>query len=352
MHRIAWGLVSLVLAASSFAAPDAFKDPLDVSAPTLMRRLVSTHTNAVTRAGDRLVAVGIGGLVLVSDDGGEQWTQASVPVSSDLTDVHFPTPTDGWAVGHDGVVLRTRDGGRTWHRQFDGRAARKLLIDHFQPLADAGDADAARHLRDVELNYASGPEQALLGVWFRDAQHGFVCGSFGTLFATDDGGLTWKSWVERVEVDTPPHFYAIRGTRRGVLMASEKGIVFRLDPATDRFVALHTGYAGTFFNLLELDGAVLAMGLRGNVYRLAGDGDAWKKVSTAVTSSVTSGTRLHDGSALLATQMGQLLLTRDGGKSFDLVPADKPMSYTGLAMATPKTAVAAGLGGVRVIPLQ
>ena len=33
----------------------------------------------------------------------------SVPVSSDLVAVAFPTPQQGWAVGHDGVILASAD---------------------------------------------------------------------------------------------------------------------------------------------------------------------------------------------------------------------------------------------------
>lgn len=351
MHKLACGALVLALATTAFAAPATFKDPLDVPAMMLKRQMVSTQMQAVTRAGDRLVAVGIRGLVLVSDDGGKQWTQASVPVSSDLTDVHFPTAKDGWAVGHDGVVLHTRDGGKSWEKQFDGRMAQKQLTAHFQSLVDGGSTEAQRFLQDTQLNYADGSEQTLLGVWFQDAKHGFVCGSFGTVFATNDGGITWESWVENVDADTPPHFYAIRGTQKGVLMASEKGIVFRLDPARKRFVAMQTGYAGTFFSLLELGDAVLALGLRGNAYRLKGNGDKWAKVETGVTGTITSSTPLPDGGALLATFMGQLLITRDGER-FQLVPVAKPMSYAGVSAAAPGTAVVAGSSGIRMIPLK
>ena len=60
------------------------------------------------------------------------WQQADVPVSSDLVAVPFPTPTHGWAVGHDGVVLHSADAGahldaparRPQRRQADGRVLR------------------------------------------------------------------------------------------------------------------------------------------------------------------------------------------------------------------------------------
>lgn len=362
VSKLACGVLAIALAAPVLAAPDTFKDPLDVQATMLKRRLASTHTNAITHAGNRLVAVGIGGLVVYSDDGGKQWLQASVPVSSDLTDVYFPTPKTGWAVGQDGVVLRTRDSGQTWEKQLDGRATEKLLKMHFEVLFHTGNADAPRYQSDVQLNYAGGPEQVLLSVWFKDEQHGFVAGSFGTLLATDDGGETWTSWVEKVEAQTPPHYYAIRGTKLGVMMASEQGVIFRLDPDKQRFVPMQTGYNGTFFNLLETRDSVFALGLRGNAYRLKTGTTTWEKLETGASGSITSGTQLADGSVLLATQMGQLLMTRDDGASFSKVQIAQPMSFTGIVAVEPDatkpnatetaTIAASGVSGVRAMTLQ
>ena len=50
-----------------------------------------SHTvlQAITQAGQRLVAVGERGLVLLSDDAGKHWRQAQVPVSVTLT-AHQP----------------------------------------------------------------------------------------------------------------------------------------------------------------------------------------------------------------------------------------------------------------------
>src|SRR3954464_14245696 len=122
--------IVLRLAALAFAAParagDAFVDPLDAasSSSTLSpRRLL----NAAVFAGGRVVAAGQRGHVGSSDDKGKTWTQAEVPVSSDLTALSFPSSQRGWAVGHDGVVLATTDGGRSWTRQLDGRGIEKLL---------------------------------------------------------------------------------------------------------------------------------------------------------------------------------------------------------------------------------
>jgi photosystem II stability/assembly factor-like uncharacterized protein len=87
------------------SATTGFVDPLVTAAPSVSRPSRSPLT-AVTIAGDRLVAAGWRGLIMYSDDGGKSWRQSSVPVSVDLTAIAFPTPTDGWVVGHDGGGIR------------------------------------------------------------------------------------------------------------------------------------------------------------------------------------------------------------------------------------------------------
>ena len=84
-------------------ATSAWVDVLD--SPALQSPLAAKGLlNGLALAGDRIVAVGQRGHILISDDKGKSWQQAKVPVSSDLVAVHFPTAQAGWAVGHDGVV--------------------------------------------------------------------------------------------------------------------------------------------------------------------------------------------------------------------------------------------------------
>lgn len=355
MRKVAYGAAALLLAMAVvvFSAEDRFIDPLDLPTTMLKHRLTTTQMTAVTRAGDRLVAVGIRGLLLVSDDGGKQWSQVPLPVSSDLLDVQFPTAKEGWVVGHDGVVLHTRDAGNIWEKQLDGRIAKKLLTEHFEALVKGGNTEAQRHLKDTQINYEGGADQALLGVWFRDPLNGFVCGSFGTLLATHDGGATWESWVENVESSMPLHFYAIRGTKQGIMLASEKGIVFRLDQNEKRFQAMQTGYTGTFFSLLEAGDTVFALGLRGTAYRLKNaSGASWEKIDTGVTTTISASTLMPDGEALLVTMTGQMASSRDSGEHFKSIPVKQPMAFAGVAAAGPANVVVVGGAGVRTIPLR
>ncbi|MDO6748847.1 WD40/YVTN/BNR-like repeat-containing protein, partial [Gilvimarinus sp. 1_MG-2023] len=94
-------------------------DPLQTPAQTSAKAHTALLLD-ITQAGERLVAVGAFGHILYSDDQGASWQQAQVPVSVTLTAVSFADARHGWAVGHDGIILATEDGGLNWRKQLDG----------------------------------------------------------------------------------------------------------------------------------------------------------------------------------------------------------------------------------------
>lgn len=59
-------------------------------------------------------AVGEGGGVLRTVDGGASWERVPVPTRQDLTAVCFIDASHGWIVGDGETMLRTVDGGHTW----------------------------------------------------------------------------------------------------------------------------------------------------------------------------------------------------------------------------------------------
>ena len=300
----------------------------------------------MARAGTRLVAVGLRGLIVFSDDAGASWRQADVPVASDLTALQFVGASLGWAVGHDGVVLHSTDGGAHWARQLDGRMTAQLLLDHFTPLAAGGDRDAVALLGLVRQNYAAGPEQALLGVLFEDARNGWVCGSFGSLLRTRDGGASWQSAMQDIDNPKALHLNAIVQASGALLIASEQGTVFRLDAARQRFVAEPTGYPGSFFGVAGNGNFALAFGLRGTAYRSRDAGRSWHKLDTGMPAGLNGGAVFDDGTLALVSQDGRVLISRDEGEHFRSITTALPSPLTSIAPAVLGTAVVGGLAGV------
>ena len=84
--------------------------PQGESARRLSRRL-----NAVCFvSAEQGWAVGAGGVIISTADGGRTWRPQASGVGDDLSDVRFFDERVGWAVGTGGTMLHTTDGGRTW----------------------------------------------------------------------------------------------------------------------------------------------------------------------------------------------------------------------------------------------
>ncbi|HEU0198967.1 MAG TPA: YCF48-related protein, partial [Burkholderiaceae bacterium] len=332
----------------------AFQDPLDT--PAVPSALAPQSVLiAAARVNQRLIAAGSRGHILVSDDGGRVWNQRAVPVSSDLTALHFPAGTQasrGWAVGHDGVVLHSPDGGLSWVKQLDGRQANALMVDHYEKLAQAGDADASRVLSEVKRLVEPGPDQPFLDVWFENEQTGYVVGSFNMIFRTSDGGRSWEPLYHRTENPEGLHLYGVRGIGGEIYIAGERGLLLKLNRATDRFSALSSPYKGTYFGIVGKLGTLVVYGLRGNAFRSQDAGKTWQKSETGISSGITAGTLLPDGRFVLVSQGGQVLLSADDGRTFTQIRVAQPAPLYGVAAVDARGIATVGARGVRIDALD
>jgi photosystem II stability/assembly factor-like uncharacterized protein len=69
-------------------------------------------------------AVGGGGTILRTTNGGGHWEAVRSGQTFTLKRVNFPDERNGWIVGFNGAILRTQDGGRTWEKVASPIAAR------------------------------------------------------------------------------------------------------------------------------------------------------------------------------------------------------------------------------------
>jgi photosystem II stability/assembly factor-like uncharacterized protein len=269
---------------------------------------------AVTRAGNRLVAVGDYGIVLLSDNEGKTWRQAHSPATQTmLTSVWFLNDKLGWAVGHGGVVLQSLDGGEDWHVQ---------------------------HTAATDL--------ALLSVWFGNEQHGIAVGSFGRAIETLDGGKSWREMVLGQGEDRDRHLNQIfPGNGETLFVAAEAGTVFRSKDSGRTWKSLKPAYKGSFWNGMMLrDGAILILGMRGNAFRSEDNGDSWQQVSTGTTQALSGISQLGDGRVLLVGMSGTVLVSKDSGRSFEGRMREDRLNLTSVAGASDGGVLLLGQSGL------
>lgn len=290
-------------------------DPLDRPALALRTSAKGFLLALDTTDGEapRLVAAGERGVIVLSDDAGKHWRQARVPVSVTLTALVFPTPKLGWAVGHGGTVLHTADGGETWVKQLDGIVAAKIA-----DAAAQGSGDAALQRRTAQL-VADGADKPFMAVHFDDSRRGFIVGAYGLIFGTEDGGRTWTSWLDRIDNPKGLHLNAIASDGEVRYLAGEQGLLLRSDDSGKRFTRLETPYRGSFFTVLAKADTVAVAGLKGNVFRSDNRGAGFTRVEGVAPVSIIDGRRLDDGRLLFINQGGQLLVSGDDARTLGAV---------------------------------
>ena len=330
--------LGLALAAAAAHALPLLNEPAVMSPKALHSAML-----AVGRAGDRLVAVGERGTVLLSDDHGVQWRQVPVPVRVSLTAVRFLDARQGWAAGHQGVILHTEDGGEHWTVQLDGVRAAKLI----EEVARHGDERARR----VAQRFVDeGPDKPFFDLDFADGRHGMAVGAYNLAFATADGGATWAP----VDLDgvnpKARHLYAVRmGKEPGqVFVAGEQGLLLKSDDRGRNFAALPSPYKGSFFGLLQTgSGTLIAHGLRGNAFRSTDGGQQWAPSDTGIPTTIAASATAPNGAIVLLGQAGELQRSVDGGLSFSRTPARQPLPAAGLAATADGQWVIATLRGMQ-----
>lgn len=359
MKRISFLLLAVAVVAVpagyAGASQDASKNvPLPALASAKAHRSLLLD---VARAGTRLVAVGERGHIVFSDDQGVTWQQAASPTRALLTAVYFANAKQGWAVGHDATVLATADGGSTWqlqyHQQFVGGGdptAGDMTEDDLSAADHAASADDA--VADAAMSDESGVDAAmgeasddgsmddegfaedeaggggravgnrvgvpLLDVWFADDHNGIAVGAYGLMLKTGDGGKTWRDVSDLVVNRDGWHFNAIGsvpGNAAVVIVASERGKLYRSTNGGASFAAVTSPYDGSFFGLAGAsNGMLYAFGLQGRLYRSADDGIGWVQMDTGVTSGLNGGCQAADGTMLVVGNAGVVLSGKSNSK--------------------------------------
>ena len=159
---------------------------------------------------DSAIAIGNNGTIIKTSDGGSSWNTLSSGTSINLNALHFVNSKIGWAVGRDRTILKTINGGETWTQQYSSMTGRHCY-DVFFINADTGWVTC----RDDWVGYIAivyktinggdswtsnitGVSRNFYSVYFSDYNTGWVLGSGGVVLKTTDGGSNWVSKLSGV----------------------------------------------------------------------------------------------------------------------------------------------------------
>jgi photosystem II stability/assembly factor-like uncharacterized protein len=266
----------------------------------------------IARIGDRLVAVGERGSVLLSDDSGQTWRGVPTGTQATLTHVTFVGPKTAYAVGWDGTILRTDDAGDSWVKQ------------HEDPSQDNG----------------------LFAVVGLPDGRALAAGSYGLFYETGDG----KSWTDLHSdtLDPDAHTNALITPAAGrVVLAGETGNVYVSDDAAKTWRHVDFPYQGSLFGALALGADDwLVFGLRGHALRTRDAGAHWTQLDTSTPIGLMGGTVLKDGRVVLVGSGGTAIISNADVTRFEPLPQIQHQTLSDVVEAPDGALIAVGESGI------
>lgn len=306
------------------------------------------------RLSDRVVAVGAYGDIVYSRDG-KTWTQAKVPSQVLLTTVFFVDDREGWAAGHDALILHTTDGGENWTIQYE------------DPVP-GGDLP-----------------KPILDIYFADKLHGWAVGAFSLLLTTEDGGAHWKtvstsrlaSQLEAADQESEPNFNALLPVDDGFIIVGELGTVLHFDPKSSTaggaaaedaedaddtadpapgnspWRIIQSPYKGSFFGIKRLSsGDLFIYGLRGHLFKSSDRGATWTAIDTGgVTTNLNDIIELDGGNAIIVGSGGTLFRLPAGATTAQRIPYPGFNGFMSVQKAAPDALLLFGDAGAQVFQL-
>jgi photosystem II stability/assembly factor-like uncharacterized protein len=201
--------------------------------------LISTYY-AVSFTSDSVgYAAGINGDMVKTTDAGATWTSITQSFQTNYTyGMSFPSKSIGYQVGYGGVIIKTTDAGATWTKQTSG---------------------ITTHLRSV---------------CFLNDTVGYTCGLSGKIIKTTNGGTTWTALSQSLATGS---LYCIT------------------------FKTVNLGYV---------------VGAKGVILKTTDGGANWTKQTTPITSTLYSAFFVNDSTIYAAGNLGVVLKTSDGGTNW------------------------------------
>lgn len=303
------------------------------------------------------------GFFLMLNTFSQNWIQQQTNSTADLNSIFFVDPDLGWAVGSEGTVLKTTNGGDQWLPQSSGVASDLLSVHFTDPLTGFAvsshellkTTDGGEHwvVQDTVMN------AWLSTVFFIGSDTGFVAGA-GRILKTTDHGNTWTKQsgfgcfgVKSFWATVPETLYM--GGSDFLTMKSMDGgahwdvlipnlsygnmeSIFFTDHNTGYFAGggWAQGYTGSYFAKTADGGATMTYplgnigkwlscvfftdthngyitALDGSILKTTDAGDHWVSLNSGVNSALTSICFTDSVTGYVAGKSGTILKTTTGG---------------------------------------
>jgi len=230
----------------------------------------------------------------------------------------------GVAVGAGGQLMESADGGNTWKQTAANVGELSLLgvgisQEHAVAVGQQGQV-FVREQGKAWTKATSGTENRLLSVSVNSSGLAVAVGAFGTALKSTDGGHNWQpispEWISIMPQGEEPHLYVSHVDEKGVItIAGEFGLILRSADGGATWKTLNKSDASIFAMQLRADGVGYAVGQAGSILRTQDSGATWKQLP-ASTPAILLGVTSTANGQVFVTGMHDMLVSTDDGASW------------------------------------
>jgi photosystem II stability/assembly factor-like uncharacterized protein len=257
---------------------------------------------------NHITAVGSDGIILQSDDGGSSWRTLPSGTTDNLRRVRWHSPALGVILGNGGVVLKSTDGGASWQK----------------------------------LN--TGIPDALYDVHFFDENNWMVVGRASLVLTTTDAGASW-------DVGDPDmnnyNEIAFRGDLG--IIAGNKGTIMTTEDGGQRWRERTSGTSSELTSVsIGDDSTAIIVGANGTILRTQNKGRTWQKMTASIPISSYRMSGVHHltrDRAVICGYFGVILWSTDAGLTWEPQESNTQQNLEGLAFIDEKIGVVSGSNG-------
>ncbi len=332
------------------AALYSFSPRPDPSFPETRVRAGDVIVNDLAHQGQRYIAAGEQGVILIADAPDGPWSRAQVSPDrgSTFTRVRFVAQGTAVAVGHDSWIVRSTDGGGSWQEiefspqrsepiinlggPFDGRLFALGAFGKFLESTDLGQSWTAREIVAAE---EEAEEAAYDPTTDPESPEYDPFAAFSSGAIAEDFSTFHLNAMDRLDDGR-------------YLLVGERGLIARSDDDTRTWKRLQDIYSGSFYGVLRLDGGrVLIHGMRGHAFYSDDGGDSWTPSRIPSDESLFGGMVTGDGRLVLVGANNTIVVSTDRGATFSKV-SGKGAAALAAVLPAPGGWLTAGEAGVAV----
>ncbi|MDZ4659839.1 MAG: YCF48-related protein [Bythopirellula sp.] len=287
----------------------------------------------LTSAAPFVTAVGSDGTIIRTKDGGANWYQQNLSADAahrELRAVDFVDPNMGWTSGmfhfdtaHFFTTMRyTTNGGSSW------RTADFETLQQGFPVSDLDFIDAnngwlvgggGNIWRSVDgglswTSHYSGEGNGFQAVVFVDNSHGWAVSD--TIVRTSDGGLTWET-QHRGPVNLPLLGVDFVNQSVGWAVGAGDQILHTINGGDSWTAQLHTSTASSLRDVVfptPNDGWIV--GAKGTILHTSDAGNSWIMQASGTTNLLNAVDFINESEGWAVGESGIILHTSNGGLSW------------------------------------